>query len=355
MGLRKTYSKSGFTLEVDSISAPAGGTLALLGPSGSGKSTLLHLLGLLEKPDAGRVLLGDREVQAGDREARLAMAAVFQRPYLFKGTVAGNVGYGLSVRGVPKRERPERIAAALDRVGLSGYERRGAHQLSGGEAQRVSLARALVLEPKVLLLDEPLASLDVLLKRTLAEEFARILATQQVTAVYVTHDQDEAAVVADRIGVMRGGRIVAEGDPETMLTMSSDPWVAAFLGTEPPIHGVVVSAEEGAATIACGGARIVAAAEYPVGTELLVGVRPEDVLLFESGADIPATSARNRLEGSVSELSPTGVTVRVVVDVGGLRFSATVSRSSASALGLSVGVPVTILFKATAVRTRPVG
>jgi molybdate transport system ATP-binding protein len=154
---------------------------------------------------------------------------------------------------------------------------------------------------------------------------------------------------------MRGGRIVAEGDPETMLTMSSDPWVAAFLGTEPPIDGVVASAESGAITIDCGGAHVVAVGSVPVGTRVVVGVRPEDVLLFEADADIPRTSARNQLPGTVASVTPTGVTVRVVVDAGGARFASTVSRSSASSLGLDVGVPVTLLFKATAVRVRPPG
>ena len=216
-------------LDVDSIALPAGQTFVLLGASGAGKSTLLRILGLLEKPTAGRVFFDGRPANRGDLGTRRTISAVFQKPYLLRGTIADNVGYGLRLRGVPAAERIRRAADALERVGLAGWESRSALTLSGGEAQRVALARALVLKPRLLLLDEPLSYLDPMLKRQLSLEFARILADEAVTTLYVTHDQDEAAVVADRIGVMREGRMVAEGDPETVLALPSDPWVAAFL------------------------------------------------------------------------------------------------------------------------------
>jgi len=353
VGLRVAY-KGKTVLDVPSVTVPAGETYALLGESGAGKSTLLRVLGLLEAPTQGTVLHDGRRVARGDLTARRTISAVFQKPYLLRGSVIHNVDYGLRLRRVPRAERRRRASEALATVGLSGWEKRAALTLSGGEAQRVALARALVLRPTLLLLDEPLSYLDPLLKRDLTNEFARILSSQGVTALYVTHDQDEAAAVADRIGVMRAGRIVAEGRSASILSLPDDPWVASFLGTEPPMRGTVVSSENGAITVRCGGCDVVAVSMLPVGTAVRVGIRPEDVILFEAGSDIPASSARNRLDATVAEVVPSGVTVRIVASSGGCRFPASVSRTSAEALQLEPGAPVVLLFKATAVFVEPI-
>jgi len=342
-------------VEVDEITLPAGETYVLLGASGAGKSTLLRVLGMLERPTSGTVYFDNAPVEHRNLEMRRRIAAVFQKPYLLRGDVGDNVGYGLRLRGVPPKERAERVAEALARVGLSGWEKHSALTLSGGEAQRVALARAIILKPQLLLLDEPLSYLDPILKRQLSLEFAEILAGEHVTTLYVTHDQDEAIVVADRMGVMRGGRILADGDPETILALPTDEWVASFLGTESPMEGTVTSSEDGVMRVECGGeTSIFATGEIPSGTRVIAGVRPEDVLLFEAGADIPLTSARNRLDATVVEVAPSGATVRVVLAAGCVRLSAIVSRSSAKALDIHAGGPVVALFKATAVKVREV-
>ena len=351
-GLRKTYRRSGFTLEVGRIEAEAGRTLALLGPSGSGKSTLLRVLGLLERPDAGSVSLGGRAVTSRDRAARLGIAAVFQRPYLFKGSVTANVAYGLAVRGVPPAERRSRVAAALDLVGLTDYAERGVGALSGGEAQRVSLARALVLEPRVLLLDEPLANLDALLKRRLTREFAEILRSAGTTAVWVTHDTDEALTAADHIAVMNEGRIVACGPAEQVMTLPVDEWTAQFLGLEPPQHGRVTASSEGLVEIAAGSSHVFVSGEAPAGAAVTFAVRPEDVLLFEAGTELPHSSARNRLDAVVASCDRRGATNHVVLDARGVGLAAAVSRASSDELGLEPGTRVLAVFKATAVRWR---
>lgn len=351
-GLRRRLGRGGFQLEVDSIEARAGETLAILGPSGSGKTTLLELLGLLERPDAGRILLGGRQVDTGDRAARLQMAAVFQRPYLFKGSVAGNVEYGLVSRGVYRKERESRVAAALERVGLAGYGGRSALELSGGEAQRVSLARALILEPKVLLLDEPLASLDRLLKRKLTQDFATILADAGVTVVYVTHDQDEALVVAQRIAVMNSGRIVAIGPADEVMGLAADEWSAGFLGIEPAEAGRVIGVEQGLVAIASGDTTVFATGEPAGGAEVLFSVHPEDVLLFEAGTELPLTTARNRLPVRVLDVEPRGATLYATLESGTVRFAASVSRAAAAELGVAPGAQLLAVFKATAVRWR---
>jgi molybdopterin-binding protein len=350
-GLKMVYRKRTI-LDIESVSLPRGKTYALLGASGAGKSTLLRILGLLEKPTAGAVYFEGRRASRGDLATRRMIAAVFQKPYLLRGTVEDNVGYGLRLRHVPASERRSRVAGALGRVGLAGWERRSAGTLSGGEAQRVALARALVLRPALLLLDEPLSYMDPLLKRSLTLEFAEILKSEHVTALYVTHDQDEAAVVADVIGIMRDGRIVAEGDPQTVLSLPGDDWLASFLDMEPPLEGVVEELEDGLARIRVGDLAIYAPPSEKPGTAVLVGIRPEDVLLFEPGVELPKTSARNRVEGVVAEISPRGATARAVVESGGRRIAAHVSTASALDLRLAPGSRVTLLFKATAVRVR---
>ena len=353
--IKRTYRGGSFVLDVPSVKVPAGKVLAILGPSGSGKSSLLGVLGLLEKPTAGRILLGGREVSMRDREARLQIAAVFQRPYLFKGTVGGNVAYGLVARGVPRSTHDALIASALERVGLAGYERRSALSLSGGEAQRVALARALVVSPRVLVVDEPLTSLDPLLKHRLTHEFATILRAAGVTVLYVTHDQDEALVVADHVAIMNAGRIVAAGPAEETMSLPADPWTAAFLGVEVPLLGTVASAIDGLVGIDVGGTRVFVTGDAVPGARAFVAVRPEDVLLFHSGAELPASTARNRIEATVVSVSPRGSTNHVVLDAGGLRLASSVSRAATADLEIAPGGGVLAVFKASAVRWRPVG
>ncbi|TLM98534.1 MAG: ABC transporter ATP-binding protein [Actinobacteria bacterium] len=339
-------------LDVPSIELPAGRTYALLGASGAGKSTLLRVLGLLERPRTGAVYFDGAIAESRNLAVRRQVAAVFQKPYLLRGTVGDNVRYGLKLRRHASREADQAVSDALERVGLAGWEKRSALTLSGGEAQRVALARALVLRPRFLLLDEPLSYLDPLLKRQLTIEFAEILSGAHVTALYVTHDQDEAAVVADIIGVMREGRIVAEGDPHSVLTLSTDPWVSAFMGAERPLDGVVLSTSDGTMRIACGEIELFATGTFSPGSPVIVGVRPEDVILLEADASLTGSSARNQLRGRVTEVTPLGTAVRIGVDSGGVQLASLVSRASAESMRLAPGVGVTLLFKATAVQVR---
>ena len=351
-GLRRTYRRGSFALDVPRVEVPAGTMLALLGPSGSGKTSLLEVLGLLAEPSAGRVLLGGREVTLRDRAARLQMAAVFQRPYLFKGTVGANIAYGLVARGVPRSQHDALVAAAAERVGLAGYESRSALALSGGEAQRVALARALVVAPRVLLVDEPLASLDPLLKRQLTNDFASILRGSGVTVLYVTHDQDEAMIVADHIAIMKAGRIMSDGSVVDTMNLPTDSWTAAFLGLEEPLGGTVVSVTDGLAEIAVGTSRIFATGDPEPAGRVVLAVRPEDVVLFEARAELPPSTARNRLHATVVSVVPVGATNRVVLDAEGLRLAASVSRAATTELGIVPGAAVLAVFKASAVRWR---
>jgi molybdopterin-binding protein len=340
-------------VDVPAVTLAAGETYALLGASGAGKSTLLRVLGLLESPTRGTVLFDDVPVGMHGLASRRRIAAVFQKPYLLRGTVADNVAYGLRLRGVKTAERTERIGAALERVGLGGWQDRSALTLSGGEGQRVALARALVLEPSFLLLDEPLSYMDPLLKRALSIEFAAILAGEHITSLYVTHDQDEAAVMADRIGIMREGRIVAEGDADAVLGLPDDEWLAAFVGMEPALRGRVTACTDGLCEVVAEGTTVYSTVQLPVGTQVLAAVRPEDVTLYEAGAQLPLGSARNHLDVTVADVRPQGGTVHVALERAGARFAAAVSRAAAAELGLKPGQRVVAVFKATAVRMRP--
>jgi molybdopterin-binding protein len=173
-----------------------------------------------------------------------------------------------------------------------------------------------------------------------------------VTVVYVTHDQDEALVVADRIAIMNAGRIVAHGSTDDVIGIAQDEWTASFLGLERAAEGTVIDANEGLCDVEADGVVVTLAGEIAVGSRVLFAVRPEDVLLFEAGIELPATTARNRLAAQVVSVEPRGTTLRVTMNANGVRLASSVSRASASELGLAEGTRVLAVFKATAVRWR---
>jgi len=339
-------------LEVPEVRLAAGRTFALLGASGAGKSTLLRVLGMLEKPSAGSVTFDGERLSSGGVGTRRRIAAVFQKPFLMRGTVGANVEYGLKLRGVPSRERSVRVSAVLERMRMGGWEKRSVLTLSGGEAQRVALARALVLEPELLLLDEPLSYMDPMLKRELSLEFAELLAGERLTTLYVTHDQDEAVVVADYIGVMRDGRIVAEGDSDTVLTLPTDEWVASFLGAQLPFEGVVTSSSEGGTTVDCGGVSVKTCASLEPGSRAIFGIRPENVMVFESIEASPTNPAFNRLPASVAEVKESGMFAQVTLETGPFLLRASVPRFSLRLLDLKPGAHVVAVFPSAAVSAR---
>ena len=232
-GLRRVFSG---VPAVDGVSldVPSGAFFALLGPSGCGKTTLLRLIAGLERPDAGRIALGGQVMAEGGTfvppEAR-GLGMVFQSYALWPHmTVAGNLRFGLRLRGLGRAEEERRIAAALEMVGLSGLANRRPHELAGGQRQRVARARSLAVRPALILLDEPLANLDAHLRGLMLAEFRRIHAATATTFVFVTHDQDEALAVASLVGVMDRGRLVQVAPPETLYHQPATPMVARFIG-----------------------------------------------------------------------------------------------------------------------------
>ncbi len=232
----------GGTTALDGVSlelAP-GELVALLGPSGCGKTTALRVLAGLEHADEGRILIDGLDVAAVPTNRR-DIGMVFQSYSLFPHLTAGeNVEFGLRMRRVPAAERRRRAVEALELVGLDHHARRYAHQLSGGQQQRVALARALVTRPRVLLLDEPLSALDAKVRVQLRDEIRRIQQELGITTVFVTHDQEEALAVADRVAVMRAGRIEQIGSPEALYARPASAFVADFVGLSNRMPGVVV-------------------------------------------------------------------------------------------------------------------
>ena len=227
----KTYADGTRGLQPTDLVVEPGEVLALLGPSGCGKTTLLRLIAGLEAPDAGsRIAFGGTDVTQLPIERR-GVGMVFQHYALFpQMSVEANIGYGLKIRGVAEDERRRTVGELVDLVRLNGLEKKRPAELSGGQRQRVALARAVAVRPRVLLLDEPLTALDAKLKESLRDELAELLRRLHITAIHVTHDQQEALAIADRLAVMRAGRIVQVGDGETLYRTPAHPFVAAFLG-----------------------------------------------------------------------------------------------------------------------------
>jgi thiamine transport system ATP-binding protein len=213
-----------------SVAAETGQTLAVLGPSGCGKTTLLRVVAGLQTPDSGRILL-DGDDLAGIPVHRRGIGLMFQDNALFPHRdVAGNIAFGLRMDGRPRREIADRVRELLELVGLPGSEQRAVQTLSGGEQQRVALARALAPEPRVLLLDEPLGSLDGPLRERLLIDLHDLFGTLELTVVYVTHDAGEAFALGHAVAVMREGKVVQSAEPDDLWRQPADDWVARFLG-----------------------------------------------------------------------------------------------------------------------------
>ncbi len=361
--LRKAY-EGRRVVDVERVTIESGQTLALLGPNGAGKSTLLRILALLEPPDSGMISVDGREASVKDLSARRRLAVVFQRPLLFQGDVRSNVAYGLKLRREARKSIPAKVADALELVGLTQFAQADVRKLSGGELQRVALARALVLDPEILFLDEPTSNLDPSLRRSFRRELRDLIGRLETTVVLVTHDQGEALLLADRVAVMRDGRIVQVGEPENVFARPNSAFVAEFMGVDNLWSGEVVQADEGEVTLRSDlGVQVEALSACVPGAAVTIAIRSEDVVLgIPSSTSPPATSARNRWRGMVDSVEATGpvvrATIRLQANAGGAHrgaamLTALVTRSSARDLGLIPGLAVDASVKATAIHVIP--
>ena len=343
---------------LDELTLRRGEVVVLLGPNGAGKSTLLRLLLGLERADAGELRLNGRPVRAHDAELRRRSAATLQRPTLFAGTVLSNVRYGLRARGVDRERADAEATAALAGMGVAHLAASDARRLSGGEAQRVAVARALAVQPDVLGLDEPTAGLDVAAQRDFRARLEGTMRAMAGAALLVTHDPADALALADRIVVLENGRVTQRGTPAELVAAPATPFLAAFTGAELLLDGVVEDAADGLVHVRLPGGATLAAAWPGDGAQPTsrghaahIAYRPEDVLLVAADASEPS-SARNRMRLRVHSMTPAGGLLRVRLE-GTTPLVALITRSAAEDLRLAPGVEVTALLKATALRAYP--
>ena len=344
-----TVSKRfGGVVAVDSVLLDIleGEFFALLGPSGCGKTTLLRMLAGFEQPTEGRVLL-DGEDLTGTPPHQRPVNMMFQSYALFPHlTVAGNIAFGLKQDGMPKPEIETRVGEMLKLTRLDGLGERRPHQLSGGQRQRVALARALAKRPKVLLLDEPLSALDRKLREETRFELMELQKRLGLTFIVVTHDQEEAMMMADRVGVMNGGRLIQVAPPAEMYERPNSRWVAGFIGDVNLIEGRVASSGLGHSVIESDGGRLMVShtADLAVGTHVWVALRPEKIDLDTKA---PVAGGDNSFAGRVSEIGYLGglSIYKIRLDSGTEIKAAMVNRERKPAQPVGVDDRVFLSFK----------
>ncbi len=320
--IRKEYGDVVAVAGVD-LTIDAGAFVVLLGPSGSGKTTILSILGGFTEPTAGRVFI-DGQDMTGRPPAQRPTATVFQDYALFPHmNVAANVGFGLAMHKVPRSERKGRVEEALELVGLAEFGRRSIHHLSGGQRQRVALARAIVVRPSVLLLDEPLGALDLALRRQMQEELVRIQKEVGTTFIHVTHDQEEAMSIADKVVVMNHGRIEDSGSPRKVYLRPSSLFAANFMGENNLIPGRVRSREGGRVRVETPFGDCLLDSDAAPDSEVSLMVRPEQIVAAPPGADDDSLDlGRAIVVGIVFQGTHLKVTARSVHDaVGDLKLT----------------------------------
>jgi len=315
--LTKSYSEGRFPDDIG-FAVDEGEILCLLGPSGCGKTTLLRIIAGLEIPDSGKVMFEGHDIRDVPVHQR-NFGLMFQDQALFPHkNVFENIAFGLRMQRLPREKIRARVAEVLHLVGMVGFEERDVNELSGGEQQRVALARSLAPGPRLLMLDEPLASLDRTLRERLMNELRAILKDAGVTAIYVTHDQQEAFAVADRVVIMDRGRKMQEGRPEEVYQRPATEFVARFLGLENLLPGRVVAAGPPLIVETAPGLLTTTdSPALPVGQAVTVLIRPEGARCLETG-----TPAENSIVGQVQTRSFRGGHYQITVAAGGtsLRF-----------------------------------
>jgi len=345
--LEQRYGEQYILKSID-LSINRNEVFALIGPTGAGKTTLIRLLDLLESPTSGKIYFDGIDVTHSQQlrlEARRRMSLVLQKPVVFNMSVFDNAACGLRWRHGDKKVIQQRVNSVLELVGITDYKDRDARTLSGGETQRLAIARALAVKPEVLFLDEPTANLDPISISKIEEILAHIIREQKTTIVMATHDMAQGQRLAGRIGVLMNGEILQIGSPGDIFSLPESRELAEFVGVDNILNGVIVARDNNLVTIDVNGSFIQAISSYGIGEEVHVLIRPEDVTL---ALYKEASSARNTFEGRIATISPAGPLRRVKVACG-FPLLSMVTKKSAEDLSLTVGKKVYATFKATAI------
>lgn len=330
--VRKVYGRDVLAVDDISLHIEPGKLVTLLGPSGCGKTTTLRMIAGLEMATDGQILIGDTDVTklpATDRDVSMVFQSYALFPHM---NVLENVSYGLKFSGFNKSDTRERALAGLDLVGLHGYGDRLPSELSGGQQQRVAVARALVLEPQVLLFDEPLSNLDAKLRRQVREEIRDIQQNLGLTVVYVTHDQEEALAVSDRIVVMRNAQIAQEGSPRDLYELPNDAFVADFIGEANLIPCIIDSVDNDVATVSVGSYRHRLPARGMATGPATLAVRPSRV-------ELQAEAGPNSLDAKIVKATYVGSHMEYTVEAGSQTlFAVSTNVSSVFQTGATVAM-----------------
>lgn len=332
-------------LDLESFVVHAGEVVVVIGPNGAGKSTLLRVMGLLQPPSTGKVFFhGEQVTRANALMMRRRMASVLQEPLLLDSTVYANAALGLKLRGFDRHQIDKKLRPWLERLGIGHLTARRVRTLSGGEAQRTSLARGLVLDPDLLLLDEPFSALDAPTREELLWDMREILAETHITTVMVTHDLEEAAAVGQRLGVLIGGKLLQVGSAREIFAHPANEKIAAIIGTETRIPAIVEQASNGMMTVCFDGGAAQLKGNFPGGTQVTLCVRPEDIEVEHKPEQLRCIKEIVHVRAKVKRAYPSTIHVRVALESDCGRLVALVDKSRFMELGLREGDEVLASF-----------
>jgi molybdopterin-binding protein len=334
-------------LDLPELDVYQGEILVLLGPNGAGKSTLLQVAAGLKKPSSGTVQFC-QDNNLADLKYRRKVSTVFQSPLLLNDTVRNNIASGLSFRGIPKKEISDRVEHWMNLLHISHLENQQAKVLSGGEAQRVSLARAFCLETELILMDEPFSALDTPTRQELLDDLRNILDKTNQTCIYVTHDLEEALSIGDRVAVLFKGKLHHIDQTKNVFSHPATPQVAAFMGVDNIISGSVAKQENELLLIRADHATLEAVGNIPLGTQVYICIRPEDIILYNIDQELIHSTARNHLTCKITHMIHQGPLMRIQLEAG-FSLTALVTSRSAEEMGLEPGKEVIAGFKVSAI------
>ncbi|MBI2251713.1 MAG: ABC transporter ATP-binding protein [Armatimonadetes bacterium] len=340
LGLQKKINQN-FVLDIPEFSIYPYENIALIGPNGAGKSTFLRILNLLEKPDKGEIFWKEEKINLKKLKIRFKMALIFSESLLFQGKVFDNAALGLTFRKFSRKEIDFKVNEILEKLKIKHLKNNLINELSSGEAQRVNLARALVLQPEVLLLDEPFSSLDLIIKEELINDFKEVLGGYKLTTLFVTHNKEEALKLGDNLIIMHQGRFIQKGKMEEVLSSPNSTFAAKFIGMENFYRGKIVKEREETKFIV----KNVSFKILPDKKGNNAILRPEEILLSRLSF---SSSARNIFSGEIIQIVQTEALIRVTLDIG-VPLIALLTKASFEEMNLKLGEKIFATFKVNAI------